>query len=184
MIWPLSRGEGPDRRPAKPGPAGGRGHRAEQATLAQAKLNLSYSRSPPWSGSLAKNTAQVRDLLQPGRTLLSVLRGAKRDLHHCELQRDPACIYARGSIGQSSSRRVPRREAARRQTASMAGRVRASLCYRMRWEFHKDGLADSGENHPRRSAEWARAVSPGMSAEATMTLTALPGWRSFLSKVN
>jgi multidrug resistance efflux pump len=68
----------------------------EQATLAQAKLNLSYTRIPTSSGSVANKTVQVRDFVQPGRTLLSVLRGAKRGLHHCELQRDPACIYARG----------------------------------------------------------------------------------------
>jgi hypothetical protein len=123
----------------KPRPPGGRGHRAGAAGhLAQAKLNLPYSSSPPWSGSVANKTVRVRDFVQPGRTLLSVLRGAKRDLHHCELQRDPDCISARGSIGQRSSRRTPRREAARRHTATRhtatkAGRVRASLCCRMRW---------------------------------------------------
>jgi membrane fusion protein (multidrug efflux system) len=150
----------------------------EEAALAQAQLNLSYTKiGAVAAGTVANRTVQVGDFVQPGQTLFSAV---PNEAYIIANFKETQLAHMR--IGQSVSVRVDALSG-----AALHGRV----------DSFQRGTGSSFALLPPENAtgnfvkvvqripvkivldgpkEALRMIAPGMSVEATVTLTAPPFW--------
>jgi membrane fusion protein (multidrug efflux system) len=150
----------------------------EEAALAQAQLNLSYTKiSAVADGSVANRTVQVGNFVQPGQTLFSAV---PNDTYIIANFKETQLAHMR--VGQSVSVRVDALsgeelhghiDSFQRGTGSSFALLPpenatgnfVKVVQRVPVKIVLDGPAGA-----------LRMISPGMSLEATVTLTPPPGW--------
>jgi membrane fusion protein (multidrug efflux system) len=150
----------------------------EQAALAQARLNLSYTKiSAVADGSVANRTVQVGDFVQPGQTLFSAVPNAtyiianfkETQLAHMRVGQ-PVSIRVDAFSGEHLHGHIDSFQRGTGSNFALLPPENATgnfvkVVQRVPVKIVLDGPAEA-----------LRMISPGMSVEPTVTLTPPPGW--------
>jgi membrane fusion protein (multidrug efflux system) len=150
----------------------------EEAALAQAQLNLSYTKiSAVTDGSVANRTVQVGNFVQPGQTLFSAV---PNDTYIIANFKETQLAHMR--VGQSVSVRVDALsgEELHGHIDSFQRGTGSSFAL-LPPENATGNFVKVVQRVPVKivldcPAEALRMISPGMSVEATVTFTQPPGW--------
>jgi membrane fusion protein (multidrug efflux system) len=150
----------------------------EAAALAQAQLNLSYTKiSAVADGTVANRTVQVGDFVQPGQTLLSAVPNETYIIANFKETQ-----LANMRVGQSVSVRVDAfsGEALHGHVDSFQRGTGSNFAL-LPPENATGNFVKVAQRIPVKivldgPAETLRMISPGMSVEATVTLTPPPAW--------
>jgi membrane fusion protein, multidrug efflux system len=152
--------------------------RGEEAALAQARLNLSYTKiSAVADGSVANRTVQVGDFVQPGQTLFSAVPNEtyiianfkETQLAHMRVDQSVS-VRVDAFSGETLHGHIDSFQRGTGSNFALLPPENATgnfvkVVQRVPVKIVLDGPAEA-----------LRMISPGMSVEATVTLTPPPRW--------